>query len=143
MNRIKRIILTLSASFGLIAPGVVAPVAVLAGNDADISKSLCTGANLSVQEKATCDIDNGEGSAGQKVDNLIATVINIFSFVVGVVAVIMIIYGGFTYITSGGDSGKVGNAKNAILYAVIGLIIVAMAQFVVRFVLSATDSAVS
>jgi hypothetical protein len=48
----------------------------------------------------------------------------------------MIIIGGFQYITSSGDSGKVGTAKNTILYAIIGLVIVALAQFIVRFVLS-------
>jgi len=35
----------------------------------------------------------------------------------------MIVYGGFKYITSGGDSGKVGGAKNTLIYAIIGLIV--------------------
>jgi hypothetical protein len=48
----------------------------------------------------------------------------------------MILIGGFRYITSGGDSGNVSGAKNTILYAIVGLVIVALAQFIVRFVLS-------
>ncbi len=52
----------------------------------------------------------------------------------------MIIYGGFRYITSGGDSGRVGNAKNVLIYAVVGLIIVALAQIIVRFVLTQTST---
>jgi hypothetical protein len=48
----------------------------------------------------------------------------------------MIIIGGFRYITSGGDSGSVSSAKNTVLYAIVGLIIVALAQVIVRFVLS-------
>ena len=56
--------------------------------------------------------------------------------IVGVVAVIMIIVGGLKYITSGGDSGNISGAKNTILYAVIGLIFVALAQVIVRFVLA-------
>jgi len=56
--------------------------------------------------------------------------------VVGIVSVIMIIYGGFKYISSGGDSGNVQSAKNTIIYAVIGLVVVAMAQFIVQFVLN-------
>lgn len=72
---------------------------------------------------------------GTSVQSVITDVINILSFVVGVTAVIMIIIGGFKYITSGGDSGSVTGAKNTILYAIIGLVIVAVAQVIVRFVI--------
>ena len=48
----------------------------------------------------------------------------------------MIIFGGFRYITSGGNDNNVSSAKNTILYAVIGLVIVALSQFIVRFVLN-------
>jgi len=76
-----------------------------------------------------------EGDAGTNVNALIADIINIFSLIVGVVAVIMIIIGGFRYITSAGNDSNVSAAKNTILYAIIGLVIVALAQFIVRFVL--------
>jgi hypothetical protein len=52
----------------------------------------------------------------------------------------MIILGGFKYITSGGDTGNVTGAKNTILYAIVGLVIVALAQIIVRFVLDKTTS---
>jgi hypothetical protein len=52
----------------------------------------------------------------------------------------MIIYGGFKYITSGGDSGNVSGAKNTLVYAIVGLIIVALAQFIVHYVLSTAAS---
>jgi hypothetical protein len=55
----------------------------------------------------------------------------------------MIVVGGFRYVTSAGDSTKVGSAKNTILYALIGLIIVALAQIVVRFVLSKATGTVA
>jgi hypothetical protein len=48
----------------------------------------------------------------------------------------MIIVGGLKYILSAGDSGNVTSAKNTIVYAIVGLVIVALAQFVVRFVLT-------
>jgi hypothetical protein len=48
----------------------------------------------------------------------------------------MIIWGGFKYITSGGDSNNVSGAKNTIIYAIIGLVIVALAQLIVHFVIS-------
>jgi len=55
--------------------------------------------------------------------------------VVGAAAVIMIIVGGFKYITSSGDSTSVESAKNTILFAVIGLVIALVAQSIVIFVL--------
>lgn len=83
-----------------------------------------------------------QGSAEATVNRTIRLVINIISFIVGILAVIMIIIGGLKYITSGGDSNNVASAKNTILYAIIGLVIVALAQVIVRFVLEkATDTA--
>lgn len=74
-------------------------------------------------------------SAEDQVAGIISTIVNLFSLVVGVVAVIMIIIGGLKYITSGGDSGNVTGAKNTILYAIIGLVVVALSQVIVRFVI--------
>ncbi|MCA9327583.1 hypothetical protein KDA14_03585, partial [Candidatus Saccharibacteria bacterium] len=111
------------------------PVAVSA-QDASIQDSLCNGASLDVSAGGSCETGDTSGKA----NDLIATVINIFSVIVGVVAVIMIIYGGFRYITSGGDSGKITNAKNTIIYALIGLVVVALAQFIVKFVLEKVTS---
>src|SRR5690606_25355144 len=74
-----------------------------------------------------------------EVNKVLATAINIFSMIIGVIAVIMIIIGGLRYITSGGDSAGVNGAKNTILYAIIGLVIVALAQVIVQFVLNRVD----
>ena len=96
-----------------------------------VEDNLCAGANLDVNDP-NC---NASG-ANDTVNSLLADVINIFSLIVGVVSVIMIIIGGLRYITSGGDSNNVSAAKNTILYAIVGLVIVALAQLIVRFVLS-------
>ena len=58
---------------------------------------------------------------------------------VGVVSVIMIIIAGFKYVTIGGNDSSVTSAKNTILYAIVGLVIVALAQVIVRFVLTNID----
>lgn len=71
-----------------------------------------------------------------RVNSVIADGVNIISSIVGIVAVIMIIFGGFKYITAGGDSGKINSAQQTIIYAIVGLVIVALAQIIVRFVLS-------
>jgi hypothetical protein len=84
---------------------------------------------------ATCSGSKCTTSAEGDIKGLVADIINIFSWVVGVVSVIMIIFGGFRYITSGGEAGKVTSAKNTIVYALVGLVIVALAQVIVLFVL--------
>ena len=48
----------------------------------------------------------------------------------------MLVYGGLRYILSGGDSKKVTDAKNTVLYAIIGLIISLLAFDIVNFVLN-------
>ncbi len=101
----------------------------------DIVRGLCQGINLQVGTDCS-QTELSDEEATERVNALIRTIINIFSLVVGVVAVIMIIIGGLKYITSGGDSSNVTGAKNTILYAIIGLVIVALSQVIVRFVLS-------
>jgi len=75
-------------------------------------------------------------SGSRSVNDVVELVINVLSVVVGFVAVIMIIISGLKYIISSGDSNNINSAKNTILYAIIGLVIVAMAQIIVRFILS-------
>jgi hypothetical protein len=114
----------------------VVPVAVpaMASAAANIQDNLCGAAtNLTVDSGGNCGATSG---GTEKINSIITTVINIFSIIVGVVSVIMIILGGFRYITSGGDSSNVQSAKNTIIYALIGLVVVALAQFIVQFVLN-------
>ena len=57
---------------------------------------------------------------------------------VGAVSVIMIIIGGFKYVTSNGDASSTKSAKDTVMYALIGLLLVGFAQTLVRFVWSNT-----
>lgn len=129
VNKIKTLVLSLIATSALLAPVAVAGTV---GAQPNIGEKLKEGTCLEVGNP---DCETGTG-AEATVNTIIEDVVNIFSIVVGVVAVIMIIIGGLKYITSSGDSGNVTSAKNTILYAIIGLIIVALAQVIVRFVLN-------
>ena len=62
---------------------------------------------------------------------------NTVLFAVGIISVIMLILGGLRYIISGGDSKKVTDAKNTIMYAIIGLIISILSFAIVNFVINA------
>lgn len=67
-------------------------------------------------------------------------VTNTILYIVGIIAVVMLIIGGIRYVISGGDSKKVTDAKNTVLYAIIGLIIAFLAFAIVNFVISALPS---
>ncbi len=81
---------------------------------------------------------NGAGSdcSGSSFLKGLKNIANIILFLIGAVAVIMIIIGGFRYVVSGGDSSGVEGAKNTILYAVIGLIVAALSFAIVNFVIT-------
>lgn len=135
INSIKKYLLGFAA-MGLLLVPLAAPVAVHAQLTDCGSIKDCADRGA-----VEADPDGDTAPPEERVTRIISQVIDIFSVIVGVVAVIMIIVGGLKYITSGGDSGNVTGAKNTILYAVVGLIVVAFAQVLVRFVLNrATES---
>lgn len=132
IKRLKKLLATLSVATLFALPAM--PLAVvhaqtdcLNGNGS-ISGCLNDGADKT-------DPNADTGSASERVNSTIRLVINVFSLVVGVISVIMIIIGGLKYITSGGEAGNITGAKNTILYAIIGLVVVALAQVIVKFVL--------
>lgn len=77
-------------------------------------------------------------NSDNKINNTLKSVVGILSSIVGAVAVIMLIIAGFRYVTSGGDSSKIASAKNTLIYAIVGIIVAALAQFIVQFVLHRT-----
>lgn len=134
INKLKKAITALSFGLVLAVPimsygAVSAQTDCINSSGGSIASCLNSGADKTDPDAAS------QGDATERVNKAIRLVINIFSFIVGVIAVIMIIVGGFKYITSGGESSNVGSAKNTILYAIIGLVVVALAQVVVKFVL--------
>lgn len=143
---LRKNIASLLTAVTIVVVPVVAPIAVLAdgtttNNIADIQNCLAGGTTLQITAGGTCaNAADTTKSGADNVNHIITVMVNIFSAIVGVIAVIMIIYGGVKYITSGGDSGNVGSAKNTIIYAVIGLVVVALAQFIVQFVLNKVNN---
>lgn len=76
------------------------------------------------------------GLENKNIEGTVTNVINIFLYIVGILAVVMIIVGGVQYTTSAGDQAKVTKAKNTILYGIIGLVVSVLAYAIVNFVLS-------
>lgn len=67
---------------------------------------------------------------------IITSITNIVALLAGVAAVVIIIIAGLQYILANGDSTKLTNARNAIIYAAIGLIFIVVARGVIIFVLN-------
>jgi len=80
---------------------------------------------------------NGCGGGGDTADfsSAIVSIINGIIGIFGAVAAIFVVVGGYYYMTSGGDPGKVKKAKDTILYALIGLAVAALAFAIVNFVI--------
>ncbi|MFG1992369.1 hypothetical protein ACGFJ7_20550 [Actinoplanes sp. NPDC048988] len=74
-------------------------------------------------------------------DGIFLVITNVMLFVIGAVAVLMLIIGGIRYTTSGGDQGAITSAKNTILYAVVGVVVSIMAYAMVNFVIAQFASA--
>ena len=66
---------------------------------------------------------------------------NTLLFAIGVISVFMLIYGGLRYVISGGDSKRVTDAKNTIMYAIIGLIIAVLSYAIINFVIASLAGA--
>ena len=124
--------ISLLSALCLLLNFVVAPT-VSAGLFDNSKQEACNGVSLS---NTTTGAPSCDRAAQSTVTRLMRTAINLFSLAIGVISVIMIFISGLKYITSQGESAAVAGAKNALIYAIVGLVIVAFAQFIVRFVLS-------
>ena len=128
--------------------GVISAAALLAGvsvftvsvpSHAALNDSVCNGVNTvlnggdTVSSGTAADCTSGDTTENQ-LAKTVNNLINLFSIIVGAVSVVMIIYGGFKYITSGGSDDATKSAKNTILYSLVGLVIVLLSQTIVKFV---------
>jgi len=107
---------------------VLAPVAAYADGASCSSPTDCISSGVTAT--------GGSSSGGTDLKTFIKNIVNVLLFVLGAIAVIMIIIGGIRYTTSNGDSGQVTSAKNTIMYAVVGLVVAIMAYAIVNFVVS-------
>lgn len=110
--------------FGSMVPGRVFAQVDCANPKDDIEKGLCGGAPPELQGRSLFDA----GGIFERVTSLLL-------FLIGAISVIMLIIGGFRYVVSGGDATAVENAKNTILYALIGIVIAFLAFAIIQFVL--------
>jgi hypothetical protein len=124
MKKIRLTLLSFAAMAGLVAAPLV-PATVFAANSP-----------IDSIEQGTKDVGGKGANTDELADNL-KTIVNVLLFILGAIAVIMIIIGGVRYTTSNGDASAIKGAKDTILYSVIGLIVAILAYAIVNFVLGA------
>lgn len=112
--------------------GVLFSAPVLAYNPFSEACNNAKGADGS----SVCSSQNNTGNPVTGSDGVILKVVNLVSILAGVAAVFIIVFGGIQYVLSSGDSAKVGLAKDTILYAVIGLVVVVLARTIITLVIN-------
>jgi hypothetical protein len=103
----------------------------------DILSNTCNNANSNQPGSAPgiCG-DNQTNSTKNPIYSIFKTVLNLLSYAIGFISVVVIIIAGLRMILSGGDPQTLNSARNAIIYAVAGIAVAAIAQIIVVFVLS-------
>lgn len=71
---------------------------------------------------------------------IVLTIVNFFLTFLGLLAVIMVIYGGFLYVSSAGNEENVNKAKKILLYAVLGIVVIIISFALVNTILGAAGS---
>jgi hypothetical protein len=142
MKKSPNKILALVALAILPAAFLLAVVGPTSTASAQTRTDVCEGVSFTGAscDPTSCDIDpNASGCASGQLATTVTNIVNVFSVFVGIASVIMIMFGGFRYITAGGDSGKINSAQQTIIYALVGLVVVGFAQVIVRFVIAVTS----
>lgn len=119
-------------------------VPLLAFGAAAVGSTTAMAANPDCTDDATGGIGGAAKCAqgeGQSTDlfgeaGVFTTITNVLLFIIGAIAVIMLVIGGIRYTVSGGDQAAVTSAKNTILYAIVGIIVAILAYAIVNFVVT-------
>ena len=77
---------------------------------------------------------NGNNCMSGDGTSLIVSALTWIYSITGIIAAVFVVFGGISYVTANGDPSKLQKAKNTILYALIGLIVIALAEIITSFV---------
>lgn len=105
----------------------------------DIFSRTCS--NSSFQNKAKdnsvcADANQQKGTSQNPIISIITSAIRVISYIIGVAAIIGILIGSIRLINSSGDASAISDARRAIYFSIIGVVVALMAQLLVVFVLS-------
>ncbi len=82
-----------------------------------------------LKEAAGCNVDDNK-----TIMPVIMNLIQVVLAMIGLIAVVVLVYGGIMFVTSTGDTSKVQKAKNIVIYAIVGIVAASLAFAIVHFV---------
>ncbi len=126
----KRFLVSLALVLGIAGSFILASPTQAAG----VFTGACTDADA--KSSAFCADQNKTANPVTGKNGILYKVTRIISIIAAITAVIMMIVGGFMYITSGGDAAKANTARHTILYAAVGLVVIGMAQGIIALIVN-------
>lgn len=125
-------------SLGIIAMMLCGVVGLVMSEDVYAADDVCSDTSIDeeLRRAAGCKID-GVGvftDENQTVVPVVLKIIEVILTFTGVIATIVVIYGGFVFVTSTADASKITKAKKSIMYGLIGMVIALMAYAIVKFI---------
>jgi len=98
-----------------------------------LNKNVCL-PGRAVLNSAACEDSGSPGNPLFGADGIITNGVQILSILVGIAAVVVLIISGIRMITSGGDANSVAASRQAIFYAIIGLVVAVLSQAIINYV---------
>lgn len=105
------------------------PVSVYAAGSANILDEACSSGNAS--KSPNCDTSPTDENPLTGSNGMLIKITHFIAIIAGFAAIVVIIISGMRYITSGGDTQKAVGARNALVGALVGLVIIALADVII------------
>ena len=124
-NNMKKLLTTLTTTTAAGAAFLGAALPAFAGGGASVNPCQNVGAFSQL-----CNL------SGDNLGQIIGAIVTFLLIIIAVIALFFLIYGGLRWVTSGGDKGKVDEARKTVIAAIVGLVIAFLSFFILSVVLS-------
>ncbi|PIR93769.1 hypothetical protein COT97_04880 [Candidatus Falkowbacteria bacterium CG10_big_fil_rev_8_21_14_0_10_39_11] len=115
---------------------IVFTILLLLSPSLTLASAIEDGLNESATQSGLANQDEVDTNSEVLIAEKIGSIIQIFLSVIGLIFMVIVMYGGLYWMTAFGDQGKVTKAKNLILYPILGMIVIAISYVLVNFVVS-------
>jgi hypothetical protein len=133
----RRLLLSLVVVLGFVGVSLLAsPVYAVDGDCASNPTAPECPCGMAPNSAVCKDLKDSQDESDAAFNNITRNIINVALFVLGIVAIIMIIISGIRWTTSRGDPNSVTKARQILMYSIVGLVIAASAFAIFNFVMS-------
>jgi hypothetical protein len=132
----------MTKTFSMLAISLLVAFPILGGMTFSVSVPHANAQELEAEDFFGDDFSDSTGLGQADLKETIGNLIRVFLGFLGVIAVIIVLLGGFKWMTASGNEDKVGEAKKMLIAGVIGLAIIlaayAISTFVIESILTAS-----